>query len=74
MVVAVLVVDDDDEEEKVDSAQAGDQWREGGGEMVMEQDVGLWGTKRLASCKEQHWEDVETEGVDQCNMERINYS
>ena len=40
----------------------------------MEQDVGLWGTKRLASCKEQHWEDVETEGVDQCNMERINYS
>ena len=46
----------------------------GGGEMVMEQDVGLWGTKRLASCKEQHWEDVETEGVDQCNMERINYS
>ena len=28
MVVAVLVVDDD-EEEKVDSAQAGDQWREG---------------------------------------------
>lgn len=74
MVVAVLVVDDD-EEEKVDSAQAGDQWREGGGgEMVMEQHVGLWGTKRLASCKEQHWEDVETEGVDQCNMERINYS
>lgn len=30
MVVAVLVVDDE-EGEKVDSAQAGDQWREGGG-------------------------------------------
>ena len=32
-------------------------WRPmGDGETIMEQDVGLWRTKRLASCKKEHWE------------------
>ena len=48
-------------------------WRPMGvGEITMEQDVGLWGTKRLACCKKEHRKDVNAEGVDQCNMERIN--
>ena len=66
-----MVVSEEEEEEKVDGAQeCGDQWGEE--EMIMDQDRGLWGTKRLASCKKEHWEDVNAEGVDQCNMERIN--
>lgn len=61
----------EEEEEKVDGAQeCGDQWGEG--EMIMDQDVGLWGTKRLASCKKEHSEEVNAEVVDQCNVERIN--
>lgn len=60
-----------EEKEKVDGAQeCGDQWGEG--EMIMDQDVGLWGTKRLASCKKEHSGEVNAEGVDQCTMERIN--
>lgn len=48
-------------------------WRPmGGGEMIMDQDVSLWGTKRLASCKKEHSGEVNAEGVDQCTMERIN--
>ena len=60
-----------EEKEKVDGAQeCRDQWWEG--EMIMDQDVGLWGTKRLASCKKEHSEAVNGKGVDQCTMERIN--
>ena len=41
-------------------------WRPmGDGEMIMEQDVGLWRTKRQASCKKEHWEDVNAAGLDQ---------
>ena len=66
-----MVVSEEEEEEKVDGAQeCGDQWGEG--EMIMDQDRGLWGTKRMASCKKEHWEDVNAKGLDQCNMERIN--
>ena len=60
-----------EEKEKVDDAQeCGDQWGEG--EMIMDQDVSLWGTKGLASCKKEHSGEVNAEGVDQCTMERIN--
>lgn len=44
----------------------------GRGEMIMDQDVSLWGTKGLASCKKEHSGEVNAEGVDQCTMERIN--